>query len=210
MLIPRLLPGRSAGTAYVLSAKGASQLNSWDQGAHRSGKDWGATQDGSWTPPSNWLHDLWATGVLSFMAERDGVIDVIPETVLRSALPNAAKHPDGLILCKKNSLWLEIESARKTGSKHAQLVKAVVLASRGKPVSNYDQTKERPIDIGMLAMIATARDERGYNLDHWQRFTAKLHAMGGLKSPVSIIRCWMTLKGVGVGAIKLERITLSP
>lgn len=213
MIIGRKLPGRNAGTAYVVATRGAVQLNTWagTNGKYRSGKDWGNIENGLWTPPKSWQHDLWAVGVLSHLSEREKT-NIIPEAELRRVNPNSKKHADGLVICPDQgiSMWLEVESSRKSGRNLAQLVRAVILASRGKPVTSYNINQENPVKIGILAIPEVSRDERGYNLDHWHRFTQKLQSIGGLKSAVTIIRCKMILKGVGVSKIILEKVTLFP
>jgi hypothetical protein len=214
LVIGRKLPGRSAGTAFVVATRGAAQLSAWaglEQGAYTSGKDWGSTQDGVWFPSSSWRHDLLAVGVLSHMAERSGV-EVLPEPHLRRTLADATKHPDGLVVCRDKgfSLWLEVESARKSGRNLENLVRAVIGASRSKPATYYDEIQDVPVKLGMLAIAATSHDERGYRIDHWARFQSKLRAIGGLKSPVSIVYCKMIVRGVGVHAIELRNVQLLP
>lgn len=213
MVIARKLPGRSAGTAYVVGSRGATQLDAWSDSTerHRSGKDWGMSQDGIWNPPASWRHDLMAVGVLSHLAERKNHL-VVPEAQLRRINAFGIKHPDGLVVCpdKGFSLWLEVESSRKSGRNLEHLVRTVVSASRGKPLTFYKDFANNPVKLGIIAIPEICRDERGYVIDHWSRFKNKLSAMGGLKSPVSVIRCWMTCSAVGVSSIRLEHVNLSP
>lgn len=214
LVLSRKLPGRGAGTAYVIAARGAAQLSTWAgiaKGGYASGKDWGVIHDGMWSPPSNWRHDLLAIGVLSHLAENSGT-EVISEAHLRRTVPDARKHPDGLVVCRSKgfSLWLEVESTRKSGKNLEYLVRALIGASRGKPEAYYDEIQDVPIRLGMLAISERSYDERGYSLDHWGRFERKLRSMGGLKSPVSILFCKMIVRGVGVHSIKLENVTLLP
>lgn len=67
-VVARKLPGRDAGTAFVLSQRGANWLN--ENGrvpAAFPGTKWGEIHEGRWCPPSSWKHDLWAVGVLFIM-----------------------------------------------------------------------------------------------------------------------------------------------
>ena len=213
LVIARKLPGRSAGTAYVVGTRGATQLDIWGDvhKGYTSGKDWGAFHNGVWYPPTSWRHDLWAVGVVSHLAELRGH-EVLPEPYLRHTAPYQIKYPDALLVCRDKgfSAWLEVESARKSGKNLEQLVRAVIGASRGKPLSYFDEVQDAPVKLGIIAILVDARDERGHNLDHWGRFERKLQALGGLKTPVTLIRCWMTLKGVGIGSIKIDHVTLAP
>lgn len=213
LVIERKLPGRSAGTAYVVATRGATQLDTWADvhKGYKSGKDWGAYQNGVWYPPNSWQHDLWAIGVASLLAEQLGH-EVLPDSYLRHTAPFEVKYPDALLVCRDKgfSAWLEVESSRKTGRNLEQLVRAVIGASRGSPLAYFDEVQDTPVKVGIIAILVGARDERGYNLDHWGRFERKLQALGGVKAPVALIRCWMTLKGVGIGAIRIDHITLSP
>ncbi len=212
MLIARPLSGHQAGTAYVLSARGAAQLNQWsrDGTGYRSGKDWGTTKDGKWAPPDSWRHDLIAVGVLSFAAERQG-FDALPESRLRSMVPDAQKHPDGLVIDRNraHAYWLEVEAARKSGRNIDHLVSALVKASRGTPLTYYDCINDTPVTVGLVAIPKEARDERGYRLDHWHRIESAIRRHG-LKAPVTLVVAWVTLKGVGVGEVTFETKQLHP
>jgi len=142
LVIPRQLPGANAGRAYVLSSRGARQLNEWlCADGYSTGKDWGRTKEGVWTPPTSWRHDLIATGVLSLMGERG--YDIYSEPYLRHIEPEAKKHPDGLIADRERgfSIWLEVENARKSGRNIDQLVVALAEASRATPSTAFDVGK---------------------------------------------------------------------
>jgi len=204
LVIPRQLPGVGAGRAYVLSSRGARQLNDWSgNNGYSSGKDWGSTKNGIWMPPISWRHDLIATGVLSLMAERG--FDIYPEAYLRRIEPEANKHPDGLIANREQgfSMWLEVENARKSGRNIDQLVVALAKASRGTPLTAFDVVQDAPIKLGLVAIDPEARDERGFRLNHLHRIETTL-LRTGLKAPLSLAIAWVTMKGVGVSAIRLE------
>lgn len=205
LVIPRQLPGVGAGRAYVLSSRGARQLNNW-RGEHvySTGKDWGSTTGEIWSPPASWRHDLIATGVLSILAERG--LEVYPECYLRRIEPDAEKHPDGLIAnrTKGFSMWLEVENARKSGRNIDKLVEALAKASRATPVSYFDVVQDAPVKLGLVAIDANARDERGFRLNHLHRIESTLQKIG-LLSPLPLAIAWITLKGVGVESIRVEQ-----
>ena len=213
LVVARPLPGRDAGTAYVLATRGAQFLNDWNAGAvgytYRSGTDWGGTADGIWSPPRSWRHDLMATGVLACLREeRDW--GVFPEPMLRHYVPSAEKHPDGLVVAGQRAIWLEVENARKSGRNIDQLVNALARASLRRPCSSFDAVLGHlvPVSLGMVAINAEARDERGRRLNHLTRVESALRKQTfspGTKLPLLV--AWVTLKGVGVDTVKLaERV----
>lgn len=212
MLIARPLPGRHAGTAYVLSRRGAEQLNEWSsEPSYSSGKDWGYVDEVGWHPPKSWKHDLLAVGVLSHMKTLSNNVEVMNERLLRSREPEARKHPDGITVLRERgfSVWLEVEHTRKSGRNLIQLVEAVVLASRKKPMHVYDGLHDAPISLGCIAIDANATDERGYKLNHWSRIeTAILKRR--IQGPVQLLIAWMKLKGVGVESVEFELKTVEP
>lgn len=210
LVIPRQLPGASAGRAYVLSTRGARQLDDWHGGhAYSTGKDWGSTKDRVWSPPTSWRHDLIATGVLSLMAEQG--YDIYPESYLRRIESEAGKHPDGLIADREKgfSLWLEVENARKSGRNIDKLVEALAKASRATPVTYFDVVQDAPVTLGLVAIDADARDERGFRLNHLHRIESTLQKIG-LLSPLPLAIAWITLKGVGVESVRMEHKIYNP
>lgn len=211
LVIPRPLPGHHAGNAYVVSAQGASQLNSWaGERRYSSNKDWGESCDGRWFPPATWQHDLIAAGVLSKLAEDRGY-EVVPELALRRLDQTTLKHPDGIAIDIQSglSIWLEVEGARKSGKNMNALVRALVKASRGEPTVTYDFLQHAPIRLGMVAIDPSARDERGHRIDHWSRIQAAVRK-AGLAAPVAICLVNFTKSGVGVGDIRFEMKHLNP
>lgn len=212
LVLARPLPGHQAGTAYVLSARGAAQLEAWsrDGRGYRSGKNWGTTTAGVWTPPTSWRHDLLAAGVLSLARDVKG-FDVLPETLLRSLEPEAVKHPDGLIVDRQRgfSYWVEVECARKSGRNLDDLVRALAKASRAAPLVHYDCVQDAPVLRGLVAIPTEARDERGYRLSHWHRVEAAIRR-AGLRAPLPLEVAWLSLRGVGVGSVRFETKVLAP
>jgi hypothetical protein len=204
LVIARQLPGADAGRAYVLSSPGANQLNDWrGERAHTTGKDWGSMVSGVWSPPASWRHDLIATGVLSLLAEKG--LDVYPESYLRRTEPDARKHPDGLIADRENcySFWLEVENARKSGRNIDRLVEALAKASRATPVTAFDLVQDAPVQVGLVAINANARDERGYRLNHLQRVESTLRKIE-LIAPLRLDVAWIKMRGVGVESLSME------
>lgn len=209
-VVARPLPGRDAGTAYVLATRGAQFLNDWNAGqgdyTYTAGTDWGTTTAGSWEPPRSWRHDLIATGVLACIRERMGW-GVYPEPMLRNVVPHAEKHPDGLIVAGKVSVWLEVENARKSGRNIDNMVRALMRAGLRRPVSSFPGfTAAAPIASGMVALDPEARDERGRRLDHLRRVE---HAMAKVPlergARVQLFVAFVSFRGVGVDAVRLER-----
>lgn len=219
-VLPRKLPGVGAGTGYVVAARGAAWLNanvvgSNERNAHleeddyfRDGTNWGrSNKDGVWSPPLSWEHDLLATGVLSLFWQQ-GAVDVVSERELLRMMPNASKHADGLAVTKDphgqlQTVWLEVERSRKSGENLDAMLKAIVAAQRGTPVTNYPGLP--PVKHGMIAVPQTCQDERGYSLNHQQRILNRL-AKVGVKSDTNINFVLMELKHVTVESIRFATI----
>lgn len=219
-VLPRKLPGVGAGTAYVIAARGAVWLNANVVGSnarnahaeeddyYRDGTNWGRTnKDGIWSPPLSWEHDLLATGVLSFFNEK-GAVDLVSERELLRMVPNASKHADGLAVTKDEqgqlqTIWLEVERSRKSGENLDAMLKAIVAAERGTPVTDYPGLP--PVRHGMIAIPQTCQDERGYSLNHQQRILNRL-AKIRLKYDTRIAFVVMQLKHVTVERIGFATI----
>lgn len=221
-VLPRKLPGVGAGTAFVVAARGAAWLNAHAVGSnarnahteeddyYRDGTNWGRTnKDGVWSPPLSWEHDLLATGVLSLFWQQ-GAVDVVSERELLRMVPNVKdnKHADGLAVTKDQhgqlqTVWLEVERSRKSGENLDSMLKAIVSAQRGTPVTDYPGLP--PIKHGMIAVPELCRDEQGYSLDHQQRILNRL-AKIGVKSDTNINFVLMQLKHVTVESIRFATI----
>jgi len=217
MVIARPLPGKDAGTAYVLGKRGVQFLHD-EMGldGFHSGKYWGTKKPGIWIAPTTWQHDLIATGVLAWFCEHQPSVQTIyPEHVLRHLEPEAKKHPDGLIVMNNGKVpftyWLEVENSRKSGRNLDALVSAVIKAGRGTPVTVYDFVRHAPVKRGLVAIkeMAHSRDERGYRLDHLARIESTLGKFK-LAAPIDITIAWVTMRGVGVGDVRLEVKTYRP
>ncbi|WP_143243280.1 hypothetical protein [Alcaligenes faecalis] len=133
-------------------------------------------------------------------------MDVYPESYLRRIKPDASKHPDGLIANREKgfSMWLEVENARKSGRNIDKLVEALAKASRANPITTFDIVQDAPVKLGLVAIDADARDERGFRLNHLHRIESTLRKTGLVK-PLPLAITWVTMKGVGVGSIRIEQ-----
>lgn len=210
MVVARRLPGAGAGTAFVLATRGAQFLNDWNAGQvgyeYRAGTDWGSSTNGIWEPPRSWRHDLIATGVLACLRERLEW-GVFPEPMLRHWVPQAEKHPDGLLVVGNQvSIWLEVENARKSGRNIEQLVRALARASLRRPCSSFHEVLGGvPIARGMVAINAEARDERGRRLNHLTRVESALSKQTFSRhTQFTLLVAWVTLRGVGVDEVRIE------
>ena len=206
-VVARKLPGRDAGTAFVLSQRGANWLN--ENGrvpAACPGTRWGEIHEGRWCPPSSWKHDLWAVGVLFIMRELKG-FDVWTEPRLRSLEPEAQKHPDGLLLSESGCIWLEVENSRKTGKKRLQMLRALVGAARGQAVTSYPNTPA--ISAAIVAVPEDSKDIHGRTIHHARNIKRKIEEIG-VKEKTTIFFCTMHLRGVGVEKLTIEPTQFQP
>ena len=83
------------------------------------------------------------------------------------------------------------------------MLKAIVSAQRGTPVTDYPGLP--PVKHGMIAIPQTCQDERGYSLNHQQRILKKL-AKIGVKYDTNINFVLMQLKHVTVESIRFATI----
>lgn len=199
-ILQRKLPG-NAGAAYVISARGAAWLNAnstTEQNIYKDNTDWGRTVEGVWHPPTSWIHDLYALGVLSWLCKEGDV--VIPEMTLRRLDPTAKSLPDGLVIedGEGSARWLEVEQSRKSGKNLEKTIRNLVAAARGNAVTKY-----RGIDIdgAMLAIPAHSIDERGNTVNHLKRIENKIAALRVSKTFVIRI-CLMHIRGFTVERVE--------
>ena len=83
------------------------------------------------------------------------------------------------------------------------MLKAIVSAQRGKPVTDYPGLP--PVKHGMIAVPQACQDERGYSLNHQQRILNRL-AKVGVKSDTHINFVLMELKHITVESIRFATI----
>lgn len=195
LVIARQLPN-GARRAVVLSEGGARLLQEAGEASARSGKDWGETEGTRWSPNLTWQHDLIAAGVLVRLFEEG--YDILPERMLRRDNPALAKIPDGLAWRDSDVIWIEVESARKTGKAMGDLVNALwtVTSGRCKPVSGHHPTS------AMVAYVEQAQDERGYGLNHRHRVTTAIQKLSRQDVRLRWARCH--LAGCGVATLELQ------
>lgn len=192
LVLERVLP-EHAGRALVLASRGVRLLA--DEGiAARSGKDIGDIKDGIWQPPWTWKHDLLATQVLCELFRRG--YRVLPEPLLRRTAGPLAKMPDGLAIGENQVIWLEVESARKTGPAMRFLAGTLstIAAGQAAAVCGHNPTH------AMVAYLANAQDERGHALNHRARVQRAVAAVARSDVQLTFAECART------GAAGVDRI----
>lgn len=198
LILRRTLP-KHAGTVLVLSKAGAEFLSHEFGIDAKSGKDIGEMTAGVWSPPKTWRHDILAAGVLALM-RRDGHT-IYPEQKLRRENPNKLV-PDGIALKIKDgtpyAVWLEIESARKTGKRMDTMCKSLIAAASGTSVKLSGITCTQ----AAVAYNPAQTDERDYSLDHHQRVVNALRKFARSDFPVHFLELKKT--GVGVASYTLK------
>lgn len=208
LVLARELP-ENAGRALVLSAAGVRVLAEHGIEAH-TGKDIGklvSDNDDNWHPPLkwktkwiaplSWKHDLLAAGVLVDLHRRG--YEVLPEAHIRRHAGLLAKVPDGLARKEGIILWIEVESARKTGKAMRDLADAlcIVAAREAAPVLGLRTTH------ALVAYQDDAVDERGHTLSHRARVRAAVATLAKRDTPLMWAAC--KLRGTaGVAEVKYE------
>lgn len=202
LVIPRVLP-LHAGTAFVLSQRGADLVLENTGVAARTGKDWGETQAGVWTAPKWWRHDLLAHSFLARLSSEG--FTVFPERKLRRE--NAVdKLPDGIAISPNgfHVFWIEIESTRKSGRNMDLMAQALIRVAHGKaPVLSGLTANEM-----MVCYAEGATDERGYRLDHRARVLSALQRHASDSIQVCLYK--LSLKGFAVADFSGEVVTITP
>lgn len=196
LVIVRELPD-GAGRALVLAAAGVRLLA--ENGiAAGSGKDIGRFMDDGWLPPATWRHDLIGHGVLCELHRRG--YQIYPELELRRQAGNHMKIPDGIAVRDGETIWLEVEHARKSGKEMSNLANALCIAASGQaaPIVGL-----KP-NASMVAFLPSAMDERGNILSHQTRVRNAIQAVA--KSDMSIYWSKCTLLGAaGVGQVDIQK-----
>ncbi|MGJ7520231.1 hypothetical protein ACSFA0_07010 [Variovorax sp. LT1P1] len=197
LVIARDLPD-GAGRALVLATAGVRLLA--EQGVVAvSGKDIGKlTHGGGWSPPLTWRHDLLATGIMCELHRLGFVIH--PEAELRRSADLGVKIPDGICVRGQQVLWLEVESARKTGPEMRKLAMAICLAA----------TASAPVVAGfkangaLVGYVPGALDERGFALSHQKRVRRAIQLASRTDIDIQWAECSL-LGSAGVGAVTFSR-----
>lgn len=206
IVIPRKLPGK-AGTALVLSKRGADLLLDFGVRSAKSNKDWGESEHGEWYVPRWWRHDLLSAGVLSLLVGAG--FSILPERQIRRQNPGLQKYPDGLAYKSKDGLsycyWLEVESARKSGKSMTLMAANLVDVALGAAPTLSRVTPNR----GLVALCKDAADERGYQLNHATRVKNAVYRQLG-EHEVELDFLHLYKKGAGVVDFDHEIVTFSP
>lgn len=210
LVLARALP-EGAGRALVLAQGGVDLLSS--EGVNATlGKDIGKLikdpkwhppikYEPLWLPPKTWRHDLLAAGLLVELHKQGW--KVYPEREIRQRSGWLAKLPDGLAVRGSEVAWLEVERASKTGADGRQLADALCAVGAGEAAAVLGH---RPT-VALVAYEPSARDSRGYALDHRARIKAAVAATS--KKPVAVMWAACELRGpAGLGAVTFERETI--
>ena len=200
LVIVRELPD-GAGRALVL-ATGGVRLLAENNIVAGSGKDIGRFTSDGWLPPASWRHDIIGHGVLCELHRRG--YRIYPEMELRRYANDHAKIPDGCAVKDNQTIWLEIEHARKSGKEMRNLAHALSIVASGQAASIVGI---KPT-IAMVAFLPSSVDERGYILSHQTRVRNAIQTVA--KSDVSIYWAKCTLLGsAGVGQVDIQEESIS-
>lgn len=202
LVLVRRLP-EGAGQAVVLSEAGARLLRDYADMDAKSGKDWGETRGAMWVPALTWKHDLIATGVLAELSKRG--YEIRTERELREAEPKRSAVPDGLAWRQGDTIWVEVEHARKSGPKMR------FLALKLSQISDPDgaMIADRRVTTAMVVYRAEGtEDERGFRVDHRSRVSSAISEYA--KHPVQLTWAAYEPAGAGLGAIELRKDVIYP
>lgn len=200
LVLARRLP-EGAGQVLVLATAGVRLLAEFGICAV-SGKSLGRSLGQHWIPSMTWKHDVLAHGVLCELHKRG--YDVLPEAEIRRRAGNIAKLPDGLARAPDGSwLWIEVESARKSGLHMRRLADAITAVSAGH-VEICGVLPSR----SLVAYVGSSFDERGHRLNHRERVASAIAATA--RSDVQLTFAQCTRKGAaGIGSIQLMETTVA-
>lgn len=188
LVLERSLP-EHAGRALVLATRGVRFLD--EHGVHAStGKDIGHIHGAVWTPPTTWRHDLLSAGVLADLYVRG--YEVFPEVHIKRHGGSLAKVPDGIAARDSQVIWLETESARKTGRSMSLLAEALCAVGEGAAATVMGL---RPTQA-MVAFSSNQRDERCHALNHRQRVRTAVAAATQKAVPLVWAECCMSGAGL--------------
>lgn len=200
LVLVRRLP-EGAGQVLVLATAGVRLLAEHGICAV-SGKSIGRASGKYWIPSMTWKHDVLAHGVLCELFKRG--YEVLPEAEIRRRAGNIAKLPDGLARAPDGSwLWLEVESARKSGLHMRRLADAMTAVSAGQvEVCGVRPTRS------LVAYVGSAFDERGHRLNHRERVASAIAATARSDVQLSFAEC--SRKGAaGISSIQLTEATVA-
>lgn len=201
-LISRKLPSR-AGSALLLSKKGATILTEKFGISFISGKNWGRSETAGWRAPNSWCHDLYAQGILARYAGKG--FPYITERRFRTENAQALKIPDGLIYSNKSGrrYWLEVENARKNEKNFEALILNII--NGGFYFNEFSQKKEQQ-DFIIASSVDKILPEQSFNR-HEKAIIEDIKGRG-LKKDLSIIFLNFTVKNFGVDLISARTVSI--
>lgn len=183
LLLKRQLPNRMS--AGVITAQGCKYINEtmWGPGIKvtmavvRPGTDWGSTNAGKWLPPASWRHQLRAGAFVTWAANAFGTsFSMLFDTQIQRCNQTALKRPDGIIYGEtpkgKFQLWIEVESARKTGPEMSKLVAALVDVQSGNAPQMFDFDEygtPSVVNCRHAALVVP----KGYSVESFRKAVAK-------------------------------------
>lgn len=195
LVLARELPNHT-GRALVLATAGVRLLREIGIEAE-SGKDIGELIDGKWRAPMAWRHDLICAAVLAELYEKG--YEILPEAYIRKHAGNIAKIPDGLAVRGQTVLWLEVESARKSGRSMRELANALCLVAASETVKVMGHKPNH----ALVAFAINAKDENGNAITHRTRVRNAVALEAKKPTQISFAVC--ERKGyAGIGSIKFE------
>lgn len=185
LVIERQLPERQ-GKALLLAKNGAQLLRENGVESAKSGKDWGTLTDKEFKPSLTYKHDLLVSATAaSLCSDYAFTTERTLEEYLKGVLP--PKIPDGLLKAEGDSyIWLEVESARKTGRQYTKkgyqpqaghfqkLINALIDAARGTTWGVVG--REFRIKGACVAYDINAKNELGHKIDHRGRIERAIKA----------------------------------
>lgn len=190
-LILRKLP-KNVGFALMLSEGGARLLREKDISA-QSGKNIGKLEDGQWTEPPTWEHDLKACGLLAILSKSGYV--VLGEKKIKRENPSLTKIPDGVFYRpgEEAVYWLEVENARKAGPNMEIMAKSLMLV-----VSNHIKVSGLKVNVAALAFDPNSVSEKGRPIDHQDKVEDGLQKF--LEEDIEITFFKLKMRGAGVAS----------
>lgn len=183
LLLKRQLPNRA--TAGVITTQGCRHVNEvfYLPGVKvttaevKPGTDWGSTKSGPWKPPASWRHQVRAGTFVTWAGNAfDSSLSMLFDTQIQRANPTALKRPDGILYKETDKgnigVWVEVESARKTGPEMTKLVEALVDVQNGQAAQMfaYDQYQERIAITCRQSALVVPKD---YSVEAFRRAAAK-------------------------------------
>lgn len=201
LVIRRRLPF-GAGSALVLSQKGATLLNAnIDSKDSKPGSDWGRTK-GGFKPPVTWEHELLANSLIITIKQKNSQNYTYAEAEIRRRFKPTdyqGKIPDGLFGIDDDTYyWLEVENKSKTGKDMRRMVEALERVESGNSMEVFGR-KPTKIAIGISF---DAKDSRNYKINHTYRIEKALSKLIDKEITVT----FLIFKMLGHAVVDYEKI----